>query len=363
VDDLGTCAVQRVDDAIDVRLVARDRVGRDDDDVVPAHLHPLVLVRGHERQRAERLALRPGADDAQLPRCVLRRVRVLDVDDPCGGNVEQPHLACQGHVLRHRAAQERDAASGVEGRLRDLLDAVEMGGKAGHDEPSIAVEPEEVLHDLAHRRLGWRESGAFRVGRVRQQQPNTTVAPGDLAEEGEVRLAPVDGVEVELEVARVEDRARRCEERRRQRVRNGVRHGYELTLEGPDAAALPVADGDELGAVETAGLFDAAPRQPEGQRRAVDRQLDVTEEVRETAGVIFVGVGEDDALDAVGVVTQVREVRQHQVDARHGGIGEHQAAVDDEDATLDFEAEAVPADLAEPAEEDDTHGAAHRAEC
>ena len=58
-------------------------------------------------------------------------------------------------------------------------------------------------------------------------------------------------------------------------------------------------------------------------------------------------------LDAVGVLAQVGEVGQDEVDAGHVGVGEHDPAVDDEDAVVDLEAEAVAADLAEPAEEDD----------
>ena len=67
----------------------------------------------------------------------------------------------------------------------------------------------------------------------------------------------------------------------------------------------------------------------------------------------------NDGLDPVGVLAQVREVGQHEVDARHVGLGEHDPAVDDEDAVVDLEAEAVAPDLAEPAEEDDLDRRAH----
>ena len=69
--------------------------------------------------------------------------------------------------------------------------------------------------------------------------------------------------------------------------------------------------------------------------------------------MVLVRVGEEDALDPVGVLAQVREVGEDEVDAGHVGVGEHDPAVDDEDAVVDLEAEAVPADLPEPAEEDD----------
>ena len=57
--------------------------------------------------------------------------------------------------------------------------------------------------------------------------------------------------------------------------------------------------------------------------------------------------------DAVGVLAQPGEVGQHEVDAEHVGIGEHQAAVEQQDRVLVLEGRAVAADLAEAAEERD----------
>src|SRR5262249_14086978 len=60
-------------------------------------------------------------------------------------------------------------------------------------------------------------------------------------------------------------------------------------------------------------------------------------------------------------LSQVREVREDEIDAGHVDVGEHQPAVDDEDAVIDLETEAVATDLAEPAEERDRNRrAAHR---
>ena len=53
--------------------------------------------------------------------------------------------------------------------------------------------------------------------------------------------------------------------------------------------------------------------------------------------MVLVRVRQHDALDSVGVLAQVREVGEDEVDAGHVGVGEHQAAVDDQDATLDLE--------------------------
>ena len=52
--------------------------------------------------------------------------------------------------------------------------------------------------------------GPLRVRRVGEQQPHAAVAARELAQQREVGAAPVDRREVELEVAGVDDRARRA---------------------------------------------------------------------------------------------------------------------------------------------------------
>ena len=78
VDDLGAGAQQAVDDAVDVALVAGDRVTRQDHRVVVAELDELVLDASKQRERRHRLALRSGGDHAHLAGLVA--VDVLDVD-------------------------------------------------------------------------------------------------------------------------------------------------------------------------------------------------------------------------------------------------------------------------------------------
>ena len=109
----------------------------------------------------------------------------------------------------------------------------------------------------------------------------------------------------------------------------------------------------ELGAAEQTGLVDAVGGQAERERRAVDRERAVAQQVRQAADVVLVAVGGDARLDAVGVLAQVREVGQDEVDAVHVGVGEHQPAVDEQQAAVLLEHHAVAADLAETAEEGD----------
>src|SRR4051794_37569403 len=72
--------------------------------------------------------------------------------------------------------------------------------------------------------------------------------------------------------------------------------------------------------------------------------------------MVLVPVGEHATFDAVGVLPQVGEVGQDEVDAGHLHVGEHEPAVEQHDAAVDFDAGAVAPDLTQPPEEDDPYG-------
>jgi hypothetical protein len=153
---------------------------------------------------------------------------------------------------------------------------------------------------------------------------------GQGADAAEVGEPAVDRREVELEVARVQDHALAGVHGDGVGPGHGVRHRDELDVERPDATALAVVDAHERGAVEEAGLVDPVGGQPEGEVGAVDGERAVAQEVRQAADVVLVAVGGHARLDAVGVLAQVREVGEDEVDAVHVGVGEHEPAVDEQ---------------------------------
>ena len=132
--------------------------------------------------------------------------------------------------------------------------------------------------------------------------------------------------------------------------------GMNSTSTGADLHRLAVADRHEAGAVGQPGLFDPVPGQPDRELGAVDRRLQLAQQVGQAARVVFVPVGEDDPVDPVPAIVQVGELGQDQVDAGHVGVGEHDPAVEDDDAAVDLDAGAVATDLTETAEEDDPDG-------
>ena len=221
-------------------------------------------------------------------------VDVLDVDDRRLGDVQQAHLAGQPHVLLHRHAERGDRAVEGDGGVGDLLDAVDVAGEAGDDDAPALVRVEQVVEHGADALLAAGVAVRVGVGGVPQQQADALVA-GDGAHAGQVGEAAVDRGEVELEVAGVQDHALRRVERGGEAVGHRVGDGDELDVERADLAALAVGDGDEVGVAEQARLLDAVLGQPERERRAVDRERQLAQQVREAADVVLVAVGGDAA--------------------------------------------------------------------
>ena len=137
MNDLGAQAAQPVDHLADAGLVAGDGVGREDDQIPLADRDPLVVRRGHQGQGGHGLPLgarsrsRRSGGGRCSPICSMSIRLVV-------GNAQQPHGPGQRHVLGHRTTQRGHDPPVGDGGVGDLLDAVDVAGEAGHDDPLVA---------------------------------------------------------------------------------------------------------------------------------------------------------------------------------------------------------------------------------
>ena len=65
-------------------------------------------------------------------------------------------------------------------------------------------------------------------------------------------------------------------------------------------------------------FFEFAFRQAGGEMRAVDRNIEFLEQIRQSAQMIFVAVREDDGRDVVFVLVEKTKIRDRNVDAVRG---------------------------------------------
>ena len=101
-------------------------------------------------------------------------------------------------------------------------------------------------------------------------------------------------------------------------------------------------------------LLDLVAEQAAGEGRGVDRHArELGQDVRQGADVILVGVGDEEGPDVGLALLEVGDVGDDEVDPEHLLVGEHQAAVDDDDVVAVLEHVHVLADFADAAERDD----------
>ena len=221
---------------------------------------------------------------------------------------------------------------------------------------------EHAIQVRADDRLALADARPVDVRGVAAEQQDAVAA--ELGEARHVGGRAADRRLVELVVAREQHGA----ERRRQRDAGGVgdrvREVDALDLERAGVHRVPDRQHLELDVAQLV-LVELRARHGDRQLAAVDdRHLvlaEVADHPRQRADVILVAVGDDERLDRVDVLAQVREVRQDEVDAHHLGGREAQAAVDDDDPAVVLDDREVLADLADASEREDAQCAAQRA--
>ena len=119
---------------------------------------------------------------------------------------------------------------------------------------------------------------------------------------------------------------------------------------------LAGADLMEDGAGRQTMLLQLVFDQADGQLGGVDRHIEFFEQVRQTADVILMAVGDEQTLDAVLIFQHIGKIRNDQINAEHISIGENKSAVHEDHIPLAFIQRNVFADLTEAAQRADVHG-------
>ena len=103
-----------------------------------------------------------------------------------------------------------------------------------------------------------------------------------------------------------------------------------LDGEAPEMDLLLGNDLDKAGAAGEVELLQLVADQADGQFGAVDRQVQLLQQIGDAADVVLVAVGDEQAPDLVLILQHKGEVGDDHVDAVHLAVGKDQAAVDDD---------------------------------
>src|SRR4029078_2524818 len=196
--------------------------------------------------------------------------------------------------------------------------------------------------------LGARRLLLENVGRIAHQCEHAAIA--DLGQDIGIGRRAEDRRLVDLPVAGVEDIAERRLDQQPVPFGDRMRERDEADLEGAELDGPATLDNVELDLPGEPFLLKLAGDQARGERRRVERDLQLLGEIGQRADIVLVPVGTDYPREVLLLVLDELEVWQYQVDAGISGVGEGQAEVDHDPlaaATVEID---VHADLARAAE-------------
>src|SRR5579862_7539932 len=116
--------------------------------------------------------------------------------------------------------------------------------------------------------------------------------------------------------------------------------------ERTDLEALVGLNLSQVGIVKQAVLVQFVFHVGKGELGAPDRHVKLGENPRQSADVVLVAVGENDAANLVAILGEVGNIGHNDVDAKQFGFREHEAGVDDDNVVLPAHGHAVHSELA-----------------
>ena len=271
--------------------------------------------------------------------------------------MEVAELRRDRDVALHRAAEQGDVPAPRRGQRQHLLDAMDMGGECGEDDPARGVI-EALGQRGADLDLGLRVTRSIDVGAVRAQHGHALLA--QLREASRVGGLAVERARIELEVAGVDDRPGGGANGEPHSVGDGVRHADRLDGEGAEREGLARPHRPEIRRLGQRVLAQLVGDEGARQWRRIHGQARRPQEIGQRADVVLVAVREHDAVKALALGERIREIRDDVIDARQLVVGKHQPAVDGDDVVTGLDQHHVEADLAQPAERNQPNGGFHR---
>ena len=159
---------------------------------------------------------------------------------------------------------------------------------------------------------------------------------------------------VYLEIARVHHHTQRRPDRYAHCVRYAVAHPEELRLELPQLHGVSRLNHLQPGIAKGSVFPEFHLNQSLGQPRGEYGNVQLRQDVWQSAGVVFVAVGNQDSLDALAVLGEVGDVGDDEVHPQHVLLGEQNPGVDDDNVAIVLQGHHVPAYFAEAAQWDDS---------
>ena len=177
-----------------------------------------------------------------------------------------------------------------------------------------------------------------------------------LAEAGKVDDLAVDRGVIHLEIAGVYDDTGRSVYSHSHRIGDRVVDLDEFNCHTAHFHGLFGLHYIEADLSGQALLLELGLDKADSQSRGINGDVHPFQQVSQTADVVLMAVGDDDATDLVGIALDVGKIGDNDVNAGHIGVGEGKSAVQYDHIIGAFKDGHVLADLVEASQRDDPYG-------
>ena len=209
---------------------------------------------------------------------------------------------------------------------------------------------EQVVQGKADILLGVAEARDVRVRRVGEEQEHAALTV--VGELGEVELAAIDRGLIDLEIPRVDHVPLGRGDGKCHALHRAVRDMDPLDFEAAEREAVARLDRRQVGRSQQGELRDLLANQAKRERSAVDRHVELRQQVRNRSDVIEVGVREDEPSQLVALRLEVGEIGHDNVDAVPVGAGKEASGVNQDHVVAGLQRQRVHAEFAEAADGD-----------
>ena len=210
-------------------------------------------------EHAGRFALAAGRQQHDFLRWQL--VGFAQLEQAALRDIHEAQLARDAQVFLHAATDDRRLAAQLVGGPHHLPESADVRRERG-DQDAAWRGVDELLKGFSNARLGCRPAALLDAHAIAQKDQDAFVA--ELAQSLVVGRPALYGGRIELEVSRMEQRARLCANHQANCVGNTVIDSDRLDLEWANSGVLAFTDGVLDDTSEHAMLFQLDGDQPEG---------------------------------------------------------------------------------------------------
>ena len=209
---------------------------------------------------------------------------------------------------------------------------------------------EQILQARTNGPLALRVSGPIDVGRIRQQQQHAALAV--FGERVQIEELVVGRRGIDLKIAGMNHHPERCGDRQRDAAHNRVRNVDKFDCKRTELDPFARLHHVQGGIFEHLVLFQTAFYQCQREFGSVNRNVQLRQQKRHAANVVFVAVRQDQPADQGGMLFQIGEIGSDDVYPEQLGIREHHARVDHDDVVAIAERHRIHAEFAETTKRD-----------